>query len=181
MPDEDNPRGYFEHEGVKHSRSDLSWLEQAGGKVVKVVHLLLPHLPAGRNYRVIFMLRDLEEVIVSQRVMLKHQGRPAVRLTDAALAGVFEKQLATVREWLAQQPNVHVLYLNYRDVIGHPLVVAGQINHFLQWKLAGRRHGRRRGSVTLSPAEIRAGESCLNGRLGDDSFSVGFINASGPS
>ena len=130
VPDEDNPRGYFEHEGVKHSRSDVSWLEQAGGKVVKVVHLLLPHLPAGRNYRVIFMLRDLEEVIVSQRVMLQHQGRPAVRLTDAALAGVFEKQLATTRGWLAQQPNVHVLYLNYRDVIGHPLVVAGQINHF---------------------------------------------------
>ena len=62
--------------------------------------------------------------------MLQHQGRPAVRLTDAALAGFFEKQLATAREWLVQQPNVHVLYLNYRDVIGHPLVVAGQINHF---------------------------------------------------
>jgi hypothetical protein len=134
-PDEHNPRGYFEHEGVKHSRNDLSWLEQAGGKAVKVIHLLLPHLPADQNYRVIFMLRDLQEVIVSQRVMLKQQGRPAATLTDAALAVVFEKQLATTRQWLADRPNFCVLYVNYRDVIDHPLVVAGQINLFLSGNL----------------------------------------------
>ncbi len=130
-PDEHNPRGYFEHEGVKHSRSNLSWLEQAGGKVVKVVHLLLQHLPTERNYRVIFMLRNVEEVIASQRVMLKQQGRPAAALTDTALGGVFEKQLSTVRQWLAERPNFRVLYVNYRDVIDHPAVVTGQINLIL--------------------------------------------------
>ncbi|MGH7978334.1 MAG: sulfotransferase family protein, partial [Limisphaerales bacterium] len=74
-------------------------------------------------------------VIVSQRVMLKQQHRPAAALTDAALAGVFEKQLATVRDWLANQPNFHVLYVNYRDVIDHPMVVTGQINFFLNGNL----------------------------------------------
>ncbi|HUC84337.1 MAG TPA: sulfotransferase domain-containing protein [Candidatus Acidoferrales bacterium] len=134
-PDEHNPRGYFEHEGVKHSRTDVSWLEHASGKAVKIVHLLLPQLPTSRNYRVIFMLRDLDEVIVSQRVMLKHQGRTAATLTDGQLAGVFEKQLSTVRQWLAQQPNFSVLYINHRDVIGDPLIVAGQINLFLTGNL----------------------------------------------
>ncbi len=47
--DEHNPRGYFELEAVKHSRSDLGWLAQAGGRAVKVIHLLLPQLPAGRQ------------------------------------------------------------------------------------------------------------------------------------
>src|SRR5882757_5861307 len=98
--DEHNPRGYFEHEKVKHGRNDLSWLEQAGGKAVKVIHLLLPHLPADRNYRVIFMVRNLEEVIASQRVMLKQQRRPAATLADEKLAEVFETQLNTVRRWL---------------------------------------------------------------------------------
>jgi hypothetical protein len=130
-PDEHNPQGYFEHEGVKHSRNDSSWLEQAGGKVVKVIHLLLPHLPAGRNYRVIFMVRDLEEVITSQRVMLKQQGRAAATMTDGALADVFKKQLATARQWLAARSNFRVLYVNHRDVIEHPPVVAEQINLFL--------------------------------------------------
>lgn len=129
-PDEHNPRGYFEHEGVKHSRNDLTWLEQSGGKVVKVIHLLLLHLPPDRNYRVIFMVRDVEEVIVSQRVMLKQQGRAAA-LSDVTLAGIFAKQLATVRLWLAERPNFSVLYLNHGDVISHPLATAEQINLFL--------------------------------------------------
>lgn len=134
-PDEHNPRGYFEYEGVKKSREDLSWLEEAVGKGVKVIHLLLPHLPTDRNYRVIFMLRDLEEVIVSQRVMLKQQGRPAATMTDASLAGVFEKQLATVRQWLADRPNFRVLYVKHRDVIDRPMDISMQINHFLNGNL----------------------------------------------
>jgi hypothetical protein len=130
-PDEHNPHGYFEHEGVKHGRNDLSWLEQAGGKAVKVVHLLLLHLPTDRNYRVIFMVRNLEEVIASQRVMLKKQGRSAATLDDERLAGIFDKQIAMVRQWLAERPNFLVLYVNHSDVIDHPAVTAGQINLFL--------------------------------------------------
>ena len=134
-PDEHNPRGYFEHEGVKHSRNDLSWLEEAGGKVVKVVHLLLQYLPANRDYRVIFMQRDLEEVIVSQRVMLQQQGRPAAAMTDAALADVFKNQLATMRQWLADRPNFRVLYVNHRDVIDRPEEMAKHLNFFLDGNL----------------------------------------------
>ncbi len=134
-PDDHNPRGYLEHEGVKHSRNDLSWLDEAGGKAVKVVHLLLQYLPTDRNYHVLFMLRDLQEVIVSQRVMLKQQGRPAATLTDAALTGVFEKQLSSVRQWLSERTNFRVLYVNYPDVIDHPLDLARQINAFLNGNL----------------------------------------------
>ena len=81
------------------------------------------------------MVRDLEEVIVSQRVMLKQQDRAATTLADGTLAGIFEKQLATVRQWLAERSNFRVLYVNYRDVIAHPLVTARQINIFLSGNL----------------------------------------------
>ena len=135
-PDESNPRGYFEHEAVKQSRTDVAWLAQAGGKAVKVIHLPLPHLPNDRAYRVIFMTRNLEEVLASQRAMLKQQGRAAPTLSDAALAGVFEKQLAGVRQWLAERPNFSVLSVDHRAVIGDPLGVAGQINDFLGGNLA---------------------------------------------
>jgi len=130
-PDESNPRGYFEHEAVKHGRNDLSWLEKAGGKAVKVIHLLLLNLPSDQNYRVIFMLRNLDEVIVSQRVMLKQQGRASAALADKTLADIFEKQLTTVRQWLAERPNFHVLYLNHREVITKPSIASSQINDFL--------------------------------------------------
>jgi hypothetical protein len=134
-PDEHNPRGYFEHEAVKHSHNDASWLDQAGGKAVKVVHLLLLHLPTDRDYRVIFMARNLEEIIASQRVMLSQQGRPRATLDDEALASIFRKQLALVRHGLAERPNFRVLDVNHSDVISQPAVTAGQINLFLGGEL----------------------------------------------
>jgi len=129
--DEHNPRGYFELEAVKHTRRDLSWLAQAEGKAVKVVHLLLPHLPADREYRIIFMQRDLTEVIASQRAMLQQQGRPAATLPDSKLGELFEKQLADVRQWLSRHPNFQVLILQHRNVIEMPLIAAKQIADFL--------------------------------------------------
>jgi hypothetical protein len=129
--DENNPRGYFELEAVKHTRSDLVWLAQAGGRAVKVIHLLLLQLPPGSQYRVVFMLRDLMEVVASQRAMLKQQGRPGAALADETLASVFEKQIAGVRNWLSEQPNFRVLCVNYRDVLGDPRASAERVAAFL--------------------------------------------------
>ena len=137
--DSHNPRGYHELEAVKHTRSDISWLAKAEGKAVKVVHLLLPHLPAEREYRVIFMERVLSEVIASQRVMLQQQGRPGAALSDARLADIFEKQVAEVRRWLAQQAGFRVLYLQHRGVIEQPLAAAQQIVTFLDGGLDSNR------------------------------------------
>ncbi|MFM9144976.1 MAG: sulfotransferase family protein, partial [Phycisphaerales bacterium] len=64
--DDDNPRGYFEFERVKQLRTDKAWLDDAAGKAVKVIHLLLMELPDDRPYRVVFMQRDLREVVKSQ-------------------------------------------------------------------------------------------------------------------
>lgn len=131
VADPHNPRGYFELEAVKHTRVDHSWLAGAEGKAVKVVHLLLPHLPGDREYRVIFMERDLVEIIASQRAMLQQQGRPAANLPDARLAELFDNQLAQVRQWLSQHPDFWVLQLQHRDVIESPLAAADRIVAFL--------------------------------------------------
>jgi hypothetical protein len=131
QPDPHNPRGYFEHEGVKNSRTDVSWLHEAGGRAVKVIHLLLRHLPADRTYRVIFMLRDLREVLASQRTMLKASGRSGALIPDEKLACVFEQQLLEARQWLAEQPNFRVLYLHHRDVLRDPLAAAQTVASFL--------------------------------------------------
>jgi hypothetical protein len=128
--DQNNPRGYFEYETVKRSGADVSWLELAGGRVVKVIHLLLRHLPPDRQYRVIFMLRDVQEVIASQRAMLKASGRSGARIPDDKLSAVFEQQLVEVRQWLAEQPNFRVLYVNYRDVLSDPSAAAQTIALF---------------------------------------------------
>jgi hypothetical protein len=131
VADQHNPRGYFELEAVKHTRTDHSWLAHAEGKAVKVVHLLLLHLPVDREYRVIFMQRDLIEIIASQRAMLQQQGRPTANLPDSKLAEIFGNQLSQVQQWLSQNPNFRVLHLQHRDVIETPLTAAKQIATFL--------------------------------------------------
>ena len=68
--DDDNPNGYYEFEAVKQTREDASWLEGSEGKAVKMVYRLLYDLPPDRAYRVLFMTRNLDEVLASQRVML---------------------------------------------------------------------------------------------------------------
>ena len=60
--DESNPRGYYEDERVKRLRTDQTWLNEAQGHAIKVIHLLLPELPtdAGSTYRVLFLRRRMD-------------------------------------------------------------------------------------------------------------------------
>jgi len=102
---------------------------------VKVIHLLLRHLPPDRQYRVIFMLRDMREVIASQRAMLKAGGQSGARIPHEKLGGVFERHLVEVRQWLAERPNFRVLYVNYRDVLADPSEAAQNVSLFLEGKL----------------------------------------------
>src|SRR5688572_25986263 len=70
-PDADNPHGYFELEAAKRLRADAAWVDAAVGRVVKVVHWLLPHLPGRHAYRVVLMRRAMAEVLASQAAMLR--------------------------------------------------------------------------------------------------------------
>src|SRR5438045_2458230 len=61
--DADNPRGYYEFEPVKKIKQDTSWLPATRGKAFKMVSQLLYHLPPSERYRVLFMERDLDEML----------------------------------------------------------------------------------------------------------------------
>ena len=74
--DEDNPRGYHEFERIKEidKTTDKSWLRNYRGQVIKTISFLLQYLPLDLNYRVVFMRRDIEEVLRSQNKMLERSG-----------------------------------------------------------------------------------------------------------
>jgi len=129
--DENNPKGYYEHEAVKRLRRDKKWLPQATGKAVKVISHLLPHLPAKYNYKVIFMLRDLSEVIRSQHKMLVRQGKRKEDTYPARLEMQFKNQLITANNWFKTNHNAAVLYINHKDCLENPLEMAKKIQQFL--------------------------------------------------
>ncbi|HEU4717862.1 MAG TPA: alkaline phosphatase family protein [Bacteroidia bacterium] len=125
--DESNPKGYFEDERVKKLHLDNSWLADAEGKVIKVVAPLLQFLPAGYNYRIIFMQREIGEVLKSQQKML---GKKDDKNYPTTLADAFSKQLEKAQAWMKAQPYVSFLEVNYRDVIADPLAKAEEIAAF---------------------------------------------------
>ena len=125
-----NPKGYFEFEKVKGLRADNSWLPEAKGKVIKIISHLLACLPPELNYKIIFMERDLDEVLASQRKMLVNQGQGEENLSDERLGQIFAQQLRQVRKMLADR-QISTLFLGYKDVLEDPVEISTQLQAFL--------------------------------------------------
>jgi hypothetical protein len=135
--DVDNPKGYFEYEKVKEldKTDDKAWVSELRGTAVKIISQLLKHLPDNNNYKVIFLVRNLDEVMASQNKMLKRRGEPVDPAADEEMKALFDRHLFQVRYWLKQQPNFEVLYLNYTEILKDPMGKAKQIEAFFDGNL----------------------------------------------
>jgi hypothetical protein len=130
--DDDNPKGYYEFERVKQlDKGDSAWLAEAKGKVVKVISQLLKYLPADYDYKVIFMRRDMVEILASQKKMLINRGEDPNRISDEELTQLFEKHLNHVLTWLEQQPNISTLFIHYSETLSDPQTQAEKVAEFL--------------------------------------------------
>jgi hypothetical protein len=133
--DESNPRGYFEFTPVKElgTSRDVGWLADARGKAVKVVSSLLEHLPGHYNYRVIFMRRDLDEVIASQNTMLARRGEPVTASAD--LRQTFETHLRRVLGLAARRQGFALVEVSYADALSRPADQAARVARFVGHRL----------------------------------------------
>ncbi len=132
--DEENPKGYWEYEKVKTLANENSWLISEKGKGVKIIAQLLKYIPSGPDYKVIFMERNLEEILWSQEKMLNKMNRKDTTDQSILKAG-FSRQLEEVKSWLRNSGNIETLYLSYADVIENPTQAAEQVNQFLNYSL----------------------------------------------
>ena len=129
--DDDNPNGYFELEQVKQlTEGNTRWLGEAGGRVVKVISSLLEYLPAAYEYKVVFLERDLQEILASQQKMLKNR-QEALLVDDVEMRTQFEQHLTTIKYWLARQPNMTVMYVNYNRMLAEPQIYCKRIAEFI--------------------------------------------------
>ena len=130
--DEDNPKGYFEDERVKNlaEAKDTAWVGEARGKAIKVVSSLLPHLPRDVNYQLVFMRRNLDEVIASQNKMLARRGETS-DTPDERMRELYEGHLRRVKALLRHAPHFRTLDVEYTGVIEAPRREAERIREFL--------------------------------------------------
>ena len=129
-----NPNGYYELEAVKQldKNGDTAWLRDARGQAVKIISFLLTYLPETHNYNVVFMQRDLEEVVASQNTMLVERGeQDGPGANDARTLALYRQHLDNVMRFMAHRRCFRLLNVNYGDAIAHPAVEARRISDFL--------------------------------------------------
>lgn len=125
--DDSNPKGYFEYEPVMKLHKDNSWLGLAENKSVKVVAPLLKFLPGKYRYKVIFMNRDINEIVKSQQKMIgKDTSTLPIHLIDA-----FHQQLEIVNSWKEREPGVELIYMDYKDVLYSPEKSIKEVKRFI--------------------------------------------------
>ena len=130
VADEDNPRGYFELEAVKTLKEDASFLDEAVGRAVKVVAPLVTSLPEGPRYRIVFLERDVEEVLASQHAMMERRGT-VDGTPDGAMAIAFRDLLERVTGELVDRPDVEIRFFAHAMLLRLPELVAERMAEFI--------------------------------------------------
>jgi hypothetical protein len=129
-PDDDNPNGYYEFEAVKQTKEDASWLAGSEGKAVKMVYRLLYDLPADRTYRVLFMRRELEEILASQKVMLQRHGM-VDGVSEAQMSALFRAEIDAFYKWVRQQKHIELIDVDYNRMVADSRREITRVNEFL--------------------------------------------------
>ncbi|GAB5557763.1 MAG: hypothetical protein SchgKO_19760 [Schleiferiaceae bacterium] len=124
-PDQHNPKGYYEHDGVKNLAGQNEFLMASSGKAVKVVFPLIRFIPPTQQYKVIVVQRPLEQVVASQQTM---KGEEAFDLMAVAK---WESEWERSMGWLSRQDHCSVLVVNYSEILAHPEEAATQISKFV--------------------------------------------------
>lgn len=123
--DRHNPRGYFEDRRVLKLAQDARWLQNCGGKALKILSHQLPYLPPELPAKVLFMRRPINQIMASQSAMLGETGH------DPALANLFGRDLVKTLEWLGTQPNLATLEVSYPLVLAQPREEFTRVVEFL--------------------------------------------------
>ena len=132
--DPNNPKGYFEYERVKKlQKGDTQWLNAACGKAVKIISSLLINLPDNFHYRIIFMERELDEILASQARMLARNGikkQHSVSYDD--LRVYYKEHLSEIKGWLEEKGCIQTLFVSYNEALRDPLRTFEQVAMFLE-------------------------------------------------
>jgi len=131
--DESNPKGYWEYEKVKMLPKDNRWILQADGKALKIIAQLLKYIPMQLQYKIIFMERDLDEILISQEKMLARLGKDGGN--NRLIKYAFSRQLKEIKKWIVHESNIDTLFVNYAQTINEPIKTMTEVRNFLDMEL----------------------------------------------
>ena len=125
-----NPNGYFELEGGKiiNRLMDGTFpLNEYSNRFIKITAYGLKYLPPGA-YRIIYMTRDIDEIMDSMEKMAGNVDRAGER-------PLFEKLNRAMVETMRQRKDIEYIIVKYNDVLADPMREIERVNDFLGGKL----------------------------------------------
>ncbi|MFG0316109.1 MAG: hypothetical protein ACF8XB_02455, partial [Planctomycetota bacterium JB042] len=112
------------------SETDKSYIRDCRGKVLKVISFLLKDLPPDNFYKVVFMRRDLDEVLASQNKMLDHRSEEK-GAEDERMKELYKNHLHKTHAMTRWQDHFDLLEIDYRRAVDDPAGIAREVNRFL--------------------------------------------------
>ncbi len=131
--DVDNPKGYYEWEKIKEVRRHPEIMNEPGleDRAIKVISALLSDLPYQHRYKVIFMVRPIDEVVQSQNSMTQRLGTTLNELESEQLSRALLEHRTQAIEWLEKHPRLDLLVVEYNDLLQNPDPHISKIIEFL--------------------------------------------------
>lgn len=133
VADIDNPEGYLEWAPIQSLQVNPSIMDEPelDHRATKVVSMLLSSLPTAHNYKIIFMMRPVEEIAVSQSKMIQRLGTEGSQQSTEELEQQFALHRQQVIQMLGKHENVELLLVGYHDLIECPGPIVEQLTQFV--------------------------------------------------
>jgi len=128
--DVSNPKGYFELEGGKIINSLMKGvfpMRQYRGEFIKITAYGLTYLPSTGKYKIIYMERNLDEVLASMEKMSQ-----VVDLNREETKLSFKRLNEKVKKEIQTKDNIDVLFISYNDLLIDPSPHVQRICAFLE-------------------------------------------------
>ena len=126
--DENNPKGYYELEGgkiINRLMEKTFPITKYKGRFIKITAFGLSFLPQG-SYKIIYMERNLEEVMDSMEKMAKINDG-----TREETKKSFKKLNEKIKNDIKYRNDVDVLFVNYNDMLKIPEENVKRVCNFL--------------------------------------------------
>jgi hypothetical protein len=127
--DVNNPKGYYELKGGKIINALMKGIfpfQEYTGKFIKITAYGLLYLPAERHYKVIYMERNLDEVLDSMEKMSQVVDEERNETKQS-----FLKLNEKVKQNLMTKNNVNILIISYNEVLKDPRPTVEKICAFI--------------------------------------------------
>ena len=135
-PDKHNPKGYYELfsgriiDKIMKGEIDFSKYED---RAIKVTSYGLGLFPNDRDFKIIYMTRDLNEVLSSQDKMMKQQ---MLDVSDSETLSILNKINRDACDIMTKSKNIDYIMVGYNMLLKHPEGELSRVSKFLDYDVS---------------------------------------------